>query len=349
MEIEQHVRTLKLSEIEEIIWLKLRNKTNTLHQLELSIRPCAPPATPSNGNSLEELMLRLSVGQLAPIRVLRYPLELHHYGPPYGLIFGYRRYQATKKANLDTIQAQVIHLTAQEYDDPTVRLMLLLMAFAENAHREPLSSTDYYHALQRLKDKYESIFPAASRRFKHLTQAHNHQGQFAPKTRQNPPSFTKLARTITGKDERRIREDIQLADIFTRALLQHRYEQPITKSALLTLNRISPEQQTAVLQQLESQHLPPTVENIEQAIARSRRAKPQSQSPEPRQQQEKPTLTLPDLHTVKTVTKLCLDLRNNVPWTPAAVQQALPIFTDLVLASQTLTDYLKQQAVSLQQ
>lgn len=349
MEIEPHVKTLKLSEIEEIAWLKLRDRTDTLHQLGLSIRPCAPPPHPTSDTNLETLVLQLSVGQLAPIRVLRYPLELHHYGPPYGLIFGYRRYQAAKKANLDTIQAQVIHLTAQEYEDPTIRLMLLVMAFAENAHREPLTSTDYYHALQRLKDKYESLYPAASKRFKHLTQARNHQGQLASKSRQNPPSFTKLARTITGKDERRIREDIQLADIFTRALLQHRYEQPITKSALLILNRVPPEQQTAVLQQLESQHLPPTVENIEQAIAQSRRAKPQSQTPEPRQQQEKPTLTLPDLHTVKTVTKLCLDLRNNFPWTPAAVQQALPIFTDLALASQTLTDYLKQQAVSLQQ
>lgn len=348
MEIEPHVKTLKLSEIEEIAWLKLRDKTDTLHQLGLSIGPCAPPPHPTSDTNLETLMLQLSVGQLAPVRTLRYPLELHHYGPPYGLIFGYRRYLAAKQAKLDTIQAQVIHLTAQEYEDAAVRFLLLLMAFAENTHREPLSNIDYYRALQRLKDKYEALCPAASKQLKHLTQTRTNRGQFTSMTQKRPPNFTKLAQTVTGKSERRIREDIQLADLLTRGILATRYEQPVGKKALLAFDRLPEEKQAATLEQLQSQHLPLSVKNIARATDSSRRTTHKPGTPESCPQRETPVLELPDLDAVQAVTKLCLHLRNNFHWTPATVAQALPLFTDLALASQALTDHLRRHTSSSQ-
>src|SRR5574337_158064 len=320
MQIEQHVKTLKLSEIEEIVWLKLRTKSDALHHLDASIRPYTPPPAPTTTDSVEDLMLQLSVGQLCPVRVIFYPTNLHRYGPSYGLIFGYRRYQAAKEAKLNTIQAQVIHLSAEEYQDPTIRFMLLLMAFTENAQRAPLSSIEYYEALHKLKEKYEALYPAASKKLKHTAQTRIKSGQFASTKHKRPPSFTKFAKAITGKNEQRIREDIQIADLLTQGVLTDRYDTPITKSALLATHRSKPSQQTT----------PPI-------------------DPSPSSQQhEPPALELPDLNTIQATTRFCLQLRNEFQWTPETIAHALPILTDLMLASQMLTDHLKHHAPPLQ-
>lgn len=390
MQIERDIKDIPLNSIDEIEWLKIRQienqgaEDNNLTYLGLSMATNATaPAAPKSADhptSWEDFLLRMPVGQLAPVRVIRYPHELQPLPKDYGLVFGYRRWHAAKQRGLTTIKAQVIHLSIEEYRDDKTKFYLLLMGFTENTEREPLSGMEYFKAVKRLKDKYETIYPDSSKRFKHLTQGRNPKGHFTQANRQAPPSFNKVLRKITKKSQRRIEEDVQLADLLNRAILDDRYQKTITKSAALTLARIPHDQQIAVLDQLVASNLPFTINNIETAIHKS-----QHQGIGiPNRPDRQPTVnadsaltaqphnshhlaagdiqtlrshdrqfpaghnSLPDLTIVKAVVKLCLDLRHRFIWTPTTIEEALPIFDDLLSASQVLVDYLRHEKAVIQ-
>jgi hypothetical protein len=388
VQIDRDIKDIPLNDIDEIEWLKIRQmedrdaEHDDLTYLGLSIATrTATPADPSSADdptSWEDFLLRMSVGQLAPVRVIRYPPEVQLSLPkPYGLVFGYRRWHAAKQRGLTTIKAQVIHLSIEEYRDNKTKFFLLLMGFTENAEREPLTGTDYLKAVRRLKDKYEAIYPKSSNRFKHLTQDRSTKGHFASTNGQKPPNFNKVLRKITKKSQRRIEEDIQIADLLTSAMLDDRYKEPINKSVALLLAKISHEQQIAILDRLATQHLPFTIKNIESAINQCQRqsigtpntndrkrtvnaesaltADPNDSNdlagivhpPSRNTVHVPPHSALPDLTLAKTAIKLCLDLRHRFSWTPSAIKEALPIFGDLMSASQALADYLRHEQAIL--
>lgn len=237
MQIDRDIKDIPLNDIDEIEWLKIRQMEDRdaghddLTYLGLSMAtPTLPTDQSSTDNpiSWEDFLLRMPVGQLAPVRVIRYPLEFRLSLPKdYGLVFGYRRWHAAKQQGLTTIKAQVIHLSIEEYRNNKIKFFLLLMGFTENAEREPLSGTEYLKAVKRLKDKYEAIYPKSSKRFKHLTQDRNTKGHFGQTNRQKPPNFNRAFRKIIKKSQQRIDEDIQIADLLTSAILNDRYKDPI--------------------------------------------------------------------------------------------------------------------------
>lgn len=380
MQIEREIRDIKLDDIDEIEWLKIRQsdnhdaEPNNLHHLGLSMAtrattpadpsaPCSPVVksetiSANSPTSWEDFLLRMPVGQLAPIRVIRYPYELQPLPKDYGLIFGYRRWQAAKQRGLTTIKAQVIHLSIQEYRDDKTRFYLLLMGFTENAEREPLSGMEYFKAVKRLKDKYEAIYPKSSKHFKHLTQTRNIRGHFESTTQQAPPSFNRALRRITKKSKRTIHEDLQIADLLSSAILDNRYKEPIHKSVALLLTEVPQDRQVIILDQLASQHLPFTTDNIKKAIGKSNKTyrKPPVSADSaltdgiPQIQPLNVSAdgaSLPDLAIVKATITLCLNLRHRFAWTPTTIREALPVFDDLLSALQTLTDYLRHEKAVL--
>ncbi len=385
MEIEQKVRDIKLDDIDEIEWLKIRQISNShkderdaLHHLGLSMatqRATTPsqPASQHTPANWEDHFLSTPIGQLAPIRVIRYPHELKLSLPKdYGLVFGYRRVFAAKQQGLTTIQAQVIHLTPDEYRGDKIRLYLQLMAFAENAEREELAYSDYFKAIKRLKDKYEATYPESSKRFKHLTQSRDAKGHFGHTDKQAPSSFNKELRKIIRKNPRTIREDFQVGNFLTYAVLTERYKELPNKSASLVLSQIPCNQQIVILDQLVAQHLPFTIKNIEAAVVKYRQsaigisdtsdrkvtvtadsavtASPNKSNRLGHNGIQAPSTaydTLPDLTIVATVINLCLDLRHRFTWTPTTTCEALPIFDDLLSASQILADYLRHEHAML--
>lgn len=380
MQIEREIRDIKLDDIDEIEWLKIRQLGNqdaeqdNLHHLGLSMAtrtatpadpsaPCSPAVKSETLNtdsptSWEDYLLRMPVGQLAPVRVIRYPHELQPLPKDYGLVFGYRRWQAAKQRGLTTIKAQVIHLSIQEYRNDKTRFYLLLMGFTENAEREPLSGMEYFKAVKRLKDKYEAIYPKSSKHFKHLTQTRNTRGHFEGTTQQAPPSFNRALRRITKKSKRTIHRDLQIADLLSSAILDNRYKEPINKSVALLLTEVPQDHQVIILDQLASQHLPFTTDNIKKAIEifnTDNRKSPVSATMaltgKSHQSNHLAPNTLnaplPDLAVAKATITLCLNLRHRFAWTPTTIREALPVFDDLLSALQTLTDYLRHEKAVL--
>lgn len=385
MQLEPQIRDIPLNSIDEIAWLKIRQMEDrdsedpNLTYLGLSMATkSATPADPSNADdptSWEDFLLQMPAGQLAPVRVIQYPPELKLSLPKdYGLIFGYRRWHAATQRGLTTIKAQIIHLSFEEYRNDKIKFALLLMGFTENAEREPLTGTDYFKAVKRLKDKYEAIYPESSKRFKHLTQSRNTKGRFAQTSGPAPTTFNKALRTITKKSQQRIDEEIQIANLLTSAILSDRYKGSINKSVALVLAKLSNDQQITILDQLTTQGLPITIANIESAIHHSQ-PQPIGNPDRPETNDRKVTVKpdsgttanlndindlaktaitpsngsarLPDLTMVKATIALCLDLRHHFGWTPAAISEALPIFDDLLSASQVLADYLRREKAIL--
>jgi len=385
MQLEPQIRDIPLNSIDEIEWLKIRQMEDrdsedpNLTYLGLSMATkSATPADPSNADdptSWEDFLLQMPAGQLAPVRVIQYPPELKLSLPKdYGLIFGYRRWHAATQRGLTTIKAQIIHLSFEEYRNDKIKFAMLLMGFTENAEREPLTGTDYFKAVKRLKDKYEAIYPESSKRFKHLTQSRNTKGRFAQTSGPAPTTFNKALQKITKKSQRRIEEEIQIANLLTSTILSDRYKGSINKSVALVLAKLPDDQQIAVLDQLTAQGLPITIANLEAAIHQSQ-PQPIGHSDTPATNDRNVTVNaesaltaspndindlaptpimpsndgarLPDLTMVKAIITLCLDLRHRFAWTPAAIGEALPIFDDLMSASQTLADYLRHEKAIL--
>lgn len=406
MEISPQIQEIKVGSIDEVEWLKIRQtpddpdtEQEALHHLGLSMKlpasqrssataaaapqlqiatPC--PAVHDNDPTWGEAFLDMPVGQLAPVRVIRYPQELNRFGKDYGLIFGYRRWYAAKQEGLPTIKAQILLITAEEYHDPKIIFHLQLMGFTENLAREPLTRSDYYKAVKRLKAQYDKAHPETTTRFKHLIQEKDTSGKFQKPTRKAPESFAKKLRKITKKSKTSIENDIQIAEFLNLAIFDRRYATPLKKSAALLLTQLPQEEQTTILDELAAKGKPFTIHNIETAIAKSK-AKHSTPTPigntnrhhrkltvnpdsgvtadSPKSKQlhapskhtvepiPTPHDRFPNLTLVPTITKLCLDLRQHYPWNLTTIEAELPSLADLASASQLLVDYLREQRIAL--
>ena len=387
MDIEQTIKQLKVAEIDEMEWLKIRETADdpeaekqALHHLGLSMRSpvhTTPHATPnSTATSLEDLILSTPIGQLAPIRVIRYPRELNRFGKDYGLIFGYRRWRAAKKQGLPTIHAQVVHLTPEEYHNPQVRFWLRMMGFTENTAREPLSSRDYYKTVRSLKEQYQAIYPEASKKSHHLKQDRNPKGHLKGRTPNATPGFGASLAKITKKSQRMAEKDIQIADLLNLEVFDDRYSQPINQSVALLLTQLPHDAQTTILNRLAKKGQPFTIKNIQAAINKYHQTHPSTATTR-NNGDKRPTDTaqsavsarhnksrqfdndasqhiasnhtaLPDLDAVKTMTKVCLHLRSRFTWSLPDILEALPPFADMAHAADLLVDFLRQEKLALE-
>lgn len=314
----------------------------------------APTRTGAHNNdpTWGEALLNMPIGQLAPVRVIRYPQELNRFGKDYGLIFGYRRWYAAKQEGQPTIKAQIILLTAEEYHDPKIIFQLQLMGFTENLAREPLTRFDFYKAVNRLKAQYDKAHPETTTRFKHLTQDKDTSGKFQKPTRKAPDTFANKLRKITKKSKSTIQEDIQIAELLNLAIFDRRYATPPKKSAALVLTQVEQEQQTVILNDLAAKSKPFTIQNIQAAIAKLKgKHSPDNAIGKPNNSNRKSTVTAesavtadspkskdlhhvsvlqqfptpqdgyPHLTLVPTITKLCLDLRQHYPWNLTTIER----------------------------
>ncbi len=148
-----------------------------------SMRPLFPPSptnhSPQNGDDpkptisirvdddivdLEEGLLALPMGQIAPIRLLKYPEGLDGFHKPYGLIFGNLRYEGAKAEGLETLQAQVLTCTLEEYQKPFLEFILRAWAYMENELRLMLDRRDRGDGMTALREAYDEIAPKKTTR-----------------------------------------------------------------------------------------------------------------------------------------------------------------------------------------
>jgi hypothetical protein len=366
MEIDERIHNIPVGQIDEIEWLRLRQTPTDASQEKLAIKALgrsvrdprqagAPQAGPKAGlqTALRQAFsprkgadcddnpfASLPVGQLAPIRVIRYPTDLPRFGKSYGLVFGYRRLQAAKAEGIPAIQAQVIVLTAQEYQSPEVRLWLRVMGVAENIHREPLSTYDMAAAWKQLKEQYETLYPDTSHRAPHLRQQRDKKGQLrGPSASAKRSPFARHASRWSGVSERTIDEYIQIAEDINNAILDDLIQARVTKSAALALAKVPGEDQPKVLEALSSKGKPFTVENIETAAQRHLERKPGR----PAASNDNETPPLPDLSIWWEAAKLCMDLLHRFDWSPRTRDAALPAVAHLHGASGSLYRKLCQE------
>ncbi len=348
MEIEAKIQVIPTSQIEEIEWLKLRQgHDNAEHEKEARAvlgrslrdpRHLSPPSpgTPKGATTThgalnfnitkleqftEDLFSALPVGQLAPIRVIRYPTDLDRFGKPYGLVFGYRRLRAAKAEGLPTIQAQVVQVTAEEYRNPQMRFWLRLMGFSENTNREPLTGLEMAAALKRLRDAFESLYPQASYKAKHTTRARTAKGHLAEQNKIRPTRFSRMASRLGGVSERTVRHYVQMSDDLGDAILERLIQKRADTAAAASLAKLPQNDRERVLDQLDAEQRPITRHTIKTAAAQDGH--------------------MPDLRDLTKTAKRCMELLK-FQWSRNTRNYALPIVGELESASNSLYSLLCQ-------
>jgi len=292
MEIDKEIREIPLNDIQQLEWLTTRSSDTDilqLDQLSHSLQPLATPTTgsgaiPKSGQmpdaiqpilnnlheSLEPSLFTISLGQLSPIRVLKFPPEIDHLRT-YGLICGLRRVLAARQAGLTTSHAQIVRLSADEYRDPTIQLRLFYLAYYQHPARTPLRFGDRIMALKTLKDYYNTRFPNHTRKAVAAAKPRDDQGHLQASTAKPAEKrFTQVAAKILGLREREIYDDIHLAEHLCTSLIKSLNTGEITKSAAMILAKISPEQQSHAQELLAKKHEPPTIANITRIVDRIR-------------------------------------------------------------------------------
>lgn len=360
MEIDPQVREIPIASIQLIEWFPTRSADShrlELDQLSASMKPITTPRSgqgpiPRSGqlpgslidipsalhDTLDRSLLALPMGQLAPIRVLKDPKEVSD-AKDYGLIFGYRRLLAAKQAGLATIHATIVRVSWDEYKDPSIRFRLVLMSFTENMSTVPLPEGDRIRMLSDIRTRYNALFPARVGKGSNPT---NNRGRFTSAPSSAPPRFDAAAAAVLNQRPQRIREDLQLADRLNSDLLDWLTDGSLTRSAALALAKVSPEQQTHVLNALARKQQPLTTANIDQAISQITRDRmPESgiRSDTPPHAPSDSTPSPPDLTIFSYATRHAITLRKDYQWTPEAASNAL----QTVFYAMTALDLLDQQ------
>lgn len=376
MDVESQVRDIPVGDIQSVDWLTQRAHAGLnalqISDLQESLQPFNTPKTgigpaprPGQGlviggpkpipatihDDLEASLARIPLGQLAPIRLMRFPYEIPHL-QPYGLVFGLRRLSAAKAAGIKVIQAQVVTMTAAEYNDHSCRFRLMLMAFCENTHRLALKEGDYIRNLKALKACYHAIHPLASRS---TTPVRGAQGRIvgnAPKPA-TERSFVSEMAEHEGVTERAIRKKLFLAEHVVDDALDLLSDGVITQTAALALAKAPPEQQIPILNAIAQQGLPFTSDTITQVVASHSRPAPHDRpstngnrtaNGNGHHNVHQLLDTVPDLTLFKYVTRQAINLKKEHVWTPEAASQAIDTIAVAAVALERLEDHVREFA-----
>lgn len=402
MHLDPRLVPIKVSEIEEISWLHYRrtsdDKARESQALRMLGNSLTPPVSGGNGRPSQppepsvpllppptraedfsdDLLSKIAIGQLSAIRVIRFPSDLIGH-KPYGLVFGYRRWEAAKLKGLPTLDAQVLILTSEEYRSERINLLLRLMAIGENEHREPLSARDRMFALKDCLERFQLLYPnvapkrgrpasapsavaksttpaaesASAKRSPHPTSrsASDTTPTPRPGSREH---FLVVASKVTNRSKKTIERDLYLADLLSRSLYTRMLHKNLTPKALSQLVRLPEKQQIDLLRRT------PKSTPITTATIRAELAKQSGTDPLPAAH---PLAPRPVCHHCKTcritdapadcpqvstiiaqlqiAAVLCSDLNLHFKWTPLLRDLLLPHLSRLATAAQTLEGDLR--------
>lgn len=156
------------------------------------------------------------------------------------LIAGYHRLQACKALNCHQISAIVIDVSEIKAE---------LMEIDENIIRKDLTALERAEQLKRRKELYEKLHPECASDY---VKAQNlpKRNNFAS---ENQKSFTKDSAQKTGKSQRSIQQDIQIANNLSEEIKQEikGTELENKKTALLKIAKAPIEEQKAIVEQLK--------------------------------------------------------------------------------------------------
>lgn len=311
----------------------------------------------------------LSVGQVQPIRVLKYPPEMAVTNKPYGLICGYRRWRAARLVGITALDAQVMSLTYEEYRGDEWNLLLRLMSLTENDQREPLSPIDRMLTLRDLKERYYLIYPGAKKVGRPPSAARTPDAVLPPDKQPlkgyDKPSFTAFAAENTGRSETAIKYDLLLAERLAAASFDLMARNSLTPGAARQLIRLPRGRQTDIINALTRRGLEVTERTIREENARFEHALQKATNGPEASGPELPTALRPltacndcptcHLETdpmacthfkkasehLEVAAMLCLDLHYRFSWSEAAIKQVLDHVSTLAEAAKSLEHHLR--------
>ncbi len=208
----------------------------------------------------------LSIGQIHPIRVFRYPPGVDMSAKPYGVICGHRRIKAARELNavcrqqgtpppLEQLEAVVYTLTKEEYDSKSCRFIFRAMAVAENCHRQDMHTTDRVNILYELAEAYYDLYPAAR---KH-----------GPRSEKSPHSCAaKVLSKLTGVSEITVRSAINMKKRLATKLFAKAHRGTLPLNSLRQLLPIPKNSQERIVERIERAGKPVTETTIRDEIAR---------------------------------------------------------------------------------
>ncbi len=208
----------------------------------------------------------LSVGQIHPIRVFRYPPDVDVSAKPFGVICGHRRIKAARELNalckqegkpapLEQLDAVVYTLTKEEYDSKSCRFIFRVMAVAENCQREDMTPTDRVNIFFELAEAYYDLYPEAK---KH-----------GPRTDKNPqPGADKALAKMTGVHESTVRSYLNTKKKLATKLFAKCHRGALALNSLRQLLPFPKPAQERIVERIERARKPVNETTIREEIAR---------------------------------------------------------------------------------
>jgi len=292
MHEEPQRRLIKIADCDEVPWLQIRlrsvdpvnDKEKRLALARSMLRPRFAngrydfdPTGSGYAFGKDQVNLikatDLSVGQIQPIRVFRYPPGCEAISAkPYGVVCGYRRLQAARELNklclkegkpapLQELEAIIYILTKEEYDSKDCRFIFKAIAAAENCQRQEMHPADRINVIYELCETYYHLYPGARKP--------------GPRNHQNPHrgADTYLA-SITGLSKSQIRSAVNIKKKLAVKIFSKWHRGTLGLGSVRALLPIPKHSQARIIDKLQKANKPITEHSIREEIAKDAKLRP---------------------------------------------------------------------------
>ncbi len=284
-------RPVKLADLDEVPWLQVRlQSVDPVHDRDRRLALGRSMVRPKRTNGTFDFdptgaayafdkdslniikATDLSVGQIQPIRVFRYPPGCDVSSKPYGIICGYRRVKAARELNkhsiaegkpapLPELEAIVYILSKEEYDSRECRLLLRLIAVAENCQRQEMHPADRINIIADICEEYCHLHPEARRPGRRTPQS-PHRG-----------ADTFVA-NLTGLSRPQIRAAVNIKKRLAVKVFAKWHQGTLGLGSVRALLPIPQHAQVRIVETLERANKPVTEQAIREEIAKHAKLRP---------------------------------------------------------------------------